>query len=48
VEAEADARMALDALPHRSAWFVPHAHGWLAQLPAALAPAPDDSVAATV
>jgi DNA-binding CsgD family transcriptional regulator len=32
VEAEADARTALDALPHRSAWFVPHAHGWLAQI----------------
>ncbi len=32
VEAEADARTALDALPRRSAWFVPHAHGWLAQI----------------
>ncbi|MBX5469407.1 MAG: AAA family ATPase [Thermoleophilaceae bacterium] len=32
VEAEADARMALDALPHRDVWFVPHAHGWLAQI----------------
>ena len=32
VEAEADARMALDALPHRDVWFVPHAHAWLAQI----------------
>jgi DNA-binding CsgD family transcriptional regulator len=31
-EAEADARMALDALPHRRVWFAPHAHGWLAQI----------------
>jgi DNA-binding CsgD family transcriptional regulator len=32
VEAEADARMALDALPHRNAWFILHAHCWLAQI----------------
>jgi DNA-binding CsgD family transcriptional regulator len=32
LEAEADARAALDALPHRNAWFVPHAHAWLAQI----------------
>ena len=32
LEAEADARLALDALPHPDVWFVPHAHGWLAQI----------------
>jgi DNA-binding CsgD family transcriptional regulator len=31
-DAEADARAALDALPHPSAWFVPFAHAWLAQV----------------
>jgi DNA-binding CsgD family transcriptional regulator len=31
-EAEADARTALDALPHRNVWFVPHVHAWLAQI----------------
>ena len=31
-EAEADARTALDALPHHNVWFVPHAHAWLAQV----------------
>jgi ATP/maltotriose-dependent transcriptional regulator MalT len=32
LEAEADARQALDALPHREVWFVPHSHAWLAQI----------------
>jgi class 3 adenylate cyclase/DNA-binding CsgD family transcriptional regulator len=32
VEAEADGRAALDALPHREAWFRWAAHGWLAQI----------------
>lgn len=32
LEAEADARAALEGLPHRNVWFVPHAHGWLAQI----------------
>jgi ATP/maltotriose-dependent transcriptional regulator MalT len=32
LDAEADARMALDGLPHRNVWFVPHAHGWLTQI----------------
>ncbi|MBV8993307.1 MAG: hypothetical protein JO287_06310, partial [Pseudonocardiales bacterium] len=31
-EAEADGRAAIEALPHRNVWFVPHAHGWLAQI----------------
>jgi class 3 adenylate cyclase/DNA-binding CsgD family transcriptional regulator len=31
LDAEADGRAALEALPHRNVWFVPHAHGWLAQ-----------------
>jgi DNA-binding CsgD family transcriptional regulator len=31
-EAEADARMALEALPHREALFMPHVHGWLIQV----------------
>jgi class 3 adenylate cyclase/DNA-binding CsgD family transcriptional regulator len=31
-DAEADGRAALDALPHKNVWFVPHAHGWLAQI----------------
>ena len=31
-EAEGDARTALDALPHRNAWFVPFAHAWVAQV----------------
>ena len=31
-EAEADARTALDVLPHHNVWFVPHAHAWLAQV----------------
>jgi tetratricopeptide (TPR) repeat protein len=31
-DAEADARAALDALPHPNAWFVPFAHVWLAQV----------------
>ena len=30
-EAEADARSALDAIPHRQMSWVPHAYGWLAQ-----------------
>jgi class 3 adenylate cyclase/DNA-binding CsgD family transcriptional regulator len=32
VEAEADGRAALDALPHRNVWFRGSAHGWLAQI----------------
>jgi DNA-binding CsgD family transcriptional regulator len=32
VEAEADARMALDALPHRDLFLMPHAHGRLAHV----------------
>ena len=32
VEAEADGRAALEALPHRNVWFRPAAHGWLAQI----------------
>jgi DNA-binding CsgD family transcriptional regulator len=32
VEAEADGRAALEALPHRSVWFRPAGHGWLAQI----------------
>lgn len=32
LEAEADGRAALEAMPHRHVWFVPHAHGWLAQI----------------
>ena len=32
VEAEADARAALETLPHREVWFRPAAHGWLAQI----------------
>lgn len=31
-DAEADARAALDALPHPKTWFVPFAHAWLAQI----------------
>ena len=31
-EAEADGRAALEALPHQNVWFVPAAHGWLAQI----------------
>ena len=31
LEAEADARSALDAIPHRQMSWVPHAYGWLAQ-----------------
>jgi DNA-binding CsgD family transcriptional regulator len=31
-DAEADARTALDALPHHDVWFVPFAHSWLAQV----------------
>jgi len=31
-DAEADARAALDALPHPNAWFAPFAHAWLAQV----------------
>ena len=32
VEAEADGRAALEALPHRNVWFRPTSHGWLAQI----------------
>jgi class 3 adenylate cyclase/DNA-binding CsgD family transcriptional regulator len=32
VEAEADGRAALEALPHRNVWFRAAAHGWLAQI----------------
>jgi DNA-binding CsgD family transcriptional regulator len=32
VEAEADGRAALEALPHRDVWFRAVAHGWLAQI----------------
>jgi class 3 adenylate cyclase/DNA-binding CsgD family transcriptional regulator len=32
VEAEADARAAFEALPHRQVWFGSHVHGWLAQI----------------
>jgi DNA-binding CsgD family transcriptional regulator len=32
VEAEADGRAALDALPHRDVWFRAAGHGWLAQI----------------
>jgi DNA-binding CsgD family transcriptional regulator len=32
IEAEADGRAALESLPHRSAWFRPTTHGWLAQI----------------
>ena len=31
-EAEADARAALEALPHRNVWIRPATHGWLAQI----------------
>ncbi|MBV9805894.1 MAG: AAA family ATPase [Solirubrobacterales bacterium] len=31
-EAEADGRAALEVLPHKNVWFVPHAHAWLAQI----------------
>jgi ATP/maltotriose-dependent transcriptional regulator MalT len=31
LEAEADARSAFDAIPHRQMSWVPHAYGWLAQ-----------------
>ena len=31
-EADADARTALDVLPHRRVWFAPHVHGWSAQI----------------
>ena len=30
-EADADARTALDVLPHRRVWFAPHVHGWSAR-----------------
>ena len=32
VEAEADGRAALEALPHRDVWFRVSGHGWLAQI----------------
>ncbi len=32
VEAEADARSALEAIPHRQVWWIAHAYGWLAQI----------------
>jgi len=32
VEAEADGRAGLDALPHQNVWFWPATHGWLAQI----------------
>src|SRR5581483_1709794 len=32
LDAEADGRAALEAMPHEHVWFVPHAHGWLAQI----------------
>jgi DNA-binding CsgD family transcriptional regulator len=32
VEAEADGRAAIEALPHHKVWFVSPAHGWLAQI----------------
>jgi class 3 adenylate cyclase/DNA-binding CsgD family transcriptional regulator len=32
VEAEADARAGLEALPHPNVWFWPTTHGWLAQI----------------
>jgi class 3 adenylate cyclase/DNA-binding CsgD family transcriptional regulator len=32
IEAEADGRAALEALPHREVWFRWAAHGWLAQI----------------
>jgi DNA-binding CsgD family transcriptional regulator len=32
VEAEADGRAALEALPHANVWFRPTSHGWLAQI----------------
>lgn len=32
VEAEADGRAALEALPDRNVWFRPASHGWLAQI----------------
>src|SRR3954452_19321592 len=32
LEAEADGRAALEAMPHNPVWFVPHAHGWLTQI----------------
>jgi class 3 adenylate cyclase/DNA-binding CsgD family transcriptional regulator len=32
IEAEADARAAVETLPHREVWFRPAAHGWLAQI----------------
>ncbi len=32
VEAEADGRAALEALPHQNVWFRPATHGWLAQI----------------
>jgi ATP/maltotriose-dependent transcriptional regulator MalT len=31
-DGEADARAAMDALPHRQVWFGSHVHGWLAQM----------------
>jgi DNA-binding CsgD family transcriptional regulator len=32
LEAEADGRAALAAMPHEHVWFVPHTHAWLAQI----------------
>ena len=32
IEAEADGRAALEALPHQRVWFRPTTHGWLAQI----------------
>ena len=32
IEAEADARTAFDAMPHRKVSWAPHAYGWLAQI----------------
>ena len=32
IEAEADGRAALEALPEREVWFRPASHGWLAQI----------------
>jgi len=32
LDAEADGRAALEAMPHQHVWFVPHAHGWLTQI----------------
>ncbi|HSU40080.1 MAG TPA: hypothetical protein VLJ38_10940, partial [Polyangiaceae bacterium] len=32
LDAEADGRAALETMPHKHVWFVPHSHGWLAQI----------------